>query len=183
MAMKTKVLVGVLVFLIIVNLVTLGTYLFITFTRPPEPRLPFGPPGERGEGFTGRPGHMQMDDEQRRAVMTQVMKLREETQGLRDSVMELERETLELLKQEDVSMDEVDAKLAAIAQLKLTMSKAATRSVLEAKAFLTPEQQEMFIGMIIRSQSRMAGGGPPFDRKPPRGPRFHQPPTEGRRNR
>jgi uncharacterized membrane protein len=183
MAVKTKVLVGVLVFMIIVNLATLGTYLFITLTRPPEPHFPMGPPPRMmGEGFGGRMP-MSLDDDQRRELMSHMMELREEMQPLRDSVMELEREALEMLKQETVSMDEVDGTLAAIAQLKLRMSQAATRRLMEARSFLTPEQQEFFISMIIRTQSRMAGGGPPFDMKPPRGPRFQKPPIEGRRNR
>jgi len=185
MAMKTKVLVGVLVFLIVVNLVTLGTYLFITLTRPPAPHFPMGPRGMMmGEGRRGMGmGRMSFDDEQRHELMSHMMELREETQPFRDSVMDLEQEVLELLKQETIPLDEIDGKLARIAGLKLRMSQAATRKVVEAKSFLTPEQQEFFISMIIRSQSRMAGGGPPFDMKPPMDPRFQKPPMEGRPNR
>lgn len=183
--MKTKVLVGVLVFLIVVNLVTLGTYLFITLTKPPEPRFPMGPRGMMmGEGRRGMGmGPMSFDDEQRHELMSHMMELHEEVQPLRDSVMELEREALELLKQETIPLDEVDRTLARIAELKLRMSQAATRKVVDAKSSLTPEQQEFFISMIIRSQSGMAGGRPPFDMKPPMDPRFQKPPMEGRRNR
>ncbi len=183
--MKTKVLVGVLLFLIIINLATLGTYLFITLTKPPEPRFPMGPPGMMGQNFRGPmgPDQLQLDDDQRRELMGHMMELHQETRALRDSVMELEREALELLKEETFSLDTVDRKLVQIAGLKLRMSQAAIRNVIQAKSLLTPEQQEFFISMILRSQSRMPGGGPPFEMKPPMGPRFQKPPMEGRQNR
>ena len=45
--MKTKVIVGILVLLIVVNLATLGTYLYLRFAEPGEPGSGFrsgGPP-------------------------------------------------------------------------------------------------------------------------------------------
>jgi Spy/CpxP family protein refolding chaperone len=179
--MKTKVLVGLLLFLIVLNLATIGTYLYITLTKPPDPPFPLGPPGMHGEGFRGgRMPPMPLDEDQRAQLMEIMMDFRTETQGLRDSVMQLEREALELLKGEEPSLGAVDRKLAGIADVRLMMSRAATRKVIEAKSYLTPEQQEFFITMMVRFQSRVPRGMMPFRMKPPMGPR---PEKGGRRNR
>ena len=182
--MKTKLLIGILLFLIVVNLATIGTYIYITLTKPPEPFFPMGPPGLRGEGFGPRGmSPMPLDEDQRAQLMEIMMDFRSETQGLHDSVMQLEREALELLKEEEPSLEAVDRKLAGIADLRLAMSRAATRKVIEAKSYLTPEQQEFFITMMVRFQSRAPGGMTPFQMRPPMGRRFPRPEKEGRRNR
>jgi Spy/CpxP family protein refolding chaperone len=126
---------------------------------------------------------MPLDEDQRVQLMEIMMDFRSETQGLRDSGMQLEREALELLKEEEPSLEAVDRKLAGIANLRLAMSQAAARKVIEAKSHLTPEQQEFFVTMMVRFQNRGPGGMTPFQPKPPMGPRFQRPEREGRRNR
>lgn len=164
--MKTKVLVGVLLFLIAINLATIGTFVYLNLTRPPQPPEFMEPPSRSGEGPRAPRG---LDKGQREQLVALMNEFRDETRALRDSVRDLERSALELLKQDKLSLEQVDARLADIAALRLKLSEAAARKLIKAKAFLNPEQQEQFINLIIHSQPRR-----------PDGPPFHAPPGEHR---
>ena len=163
--MKTKVLIGILVFLILVNLATIGTYLYLGATRPdPSP-----PPPERALGSgTGADPMARLDDDQRRRLNELMRSFHEETRVLHDRVRDLEERTFQLLHREPVPTDSVDAMLRQMGDIRLEISRAAARRLIDAKSFLSTEQQDVLFDAIMKA--RPGGGGPPAGRGPLGGP-------------
>lgn len=170
--MKTKVLVGALLFLIVLNLATLGTWLYVRFVGPPEqPRLSVG----------GPPALMRQLDE-----ATQE-KLREVMMSFRDDVMPLQRQVRRaedsvalLLQQDPVPVKTIHGLLRRIADLRTSVSERAVERLVATKSFLTPEQQRMFFRAVIDAQPRSGRGGEGMGRGPGMGPGFRQGPSFGR---
>src|SRR3989338_9958956 len=121
--MKAKILVGVLLFLIAVNIATLGTYLYQRFTDGQGQSFPFGPPEERPGPPFGRQEHpmMQLAPEQREKMMELMSGFREETSELRQEIMKLESTTFELLQGDAVPVEKVDNNLRRLSELRLAM--------------------------------------------------------------
>jgi hypothetical protein len=86
-----------------------------------------------------------------------------DTAELRFRIHELESETFDLMHRDPVPTAQVDSLLAEISSVQLSISKIATKKMIEAKAFLSPEQQEMFFKALL---------GPRPDK--PGGPMFHE---------
>ena len=176
--MKTKVLVGVLLFLIVVNLASIGTYLYQRYTSPPDRGMGFQP-GEMGGPMFGRreSSMMQLTDAQRQQMMELFRTFHEETQDLHLKIRSLEDQTFHLLQQESVPMEKVEGNLKQLSDLRLEISRRATHNLIKAKSFLTPGQQQMFYGAITQARPRSGSGGPmgggPFGGR--RGPGFRGP--------
>jgi hypothetical protein len=154
--MKIKILVGILVFLIVVNLATIGTYVYFRFTAPP--------PG----GFQNRPhdSHMpppirDLGDAEREKMFGLMHDFIDETNTMRDSVRLLEHELFRLFQQNPVMQENIDSKLKDIAAVKVEISKKAAARFIQAKTFLSPEQQERFFDAIMQSQPDFGPGGRP----------------------
>jgi Spy/CpxP family protein refolding chaperone len=158
--MKTRLLVGALLFLIVVNLATLGTYLVHQFRQLSD--LPMGP------GRGGPPELAELPQEKRmqvmdlmRSVHTQAMEKEKEIQTVEDSIATL-------LLNDPVSADRVNTLLRRSAELKYEISSIAVQRLIQAKAFLTPEQQRLLFRAILEARPRMrrqggfGSGGPPF---------------------
>jgi uncharacterized membrane protein len=170
--MKLKLLIGVLLFLIVLNLATIGTFVVIHFMRAPEPDR-FGKWGPRGKHPMGEQHPLgELSSEERKQLRGLLMELFTETSDLRDRVQELEGEALELLKQDPVPRAQVDSLLGEISEVRVQAVTRAVDKLIEAKSFLTPEQQEMFYQAILRA----GHGGPPGRRGP-----FRDGPPDGRR--
>jgi hypothetical protein len=173
--MRLKVLVGILVFLIIVNLATIGTFLWVHFSRDvPEKVYRFGP--RRGmrsfpEKAPGVGGPMRFRTGEREKLRTLFSEFRNETQDLRDRVGALERETFELMHEDPVPVGQVDSLLKEISLVEYEISKRAAAKLIEAKKVLPPDQQSHFFNAIHRSHMMMRGG--PGQHGPRRGQR-HQ---------
>src|SRR5258706_11709048 len=135
--MKMKLLIGVLLFLIVVNLATIGTYLYVRFAhRSYDPRES-GPPA--GRPF---PREMGLSEDQRNRLFDLIHGFHEETRELGMRIHDLERATFALLQENPVPQERVDSVFDEICKARLEMSKRATKKMIEAKAFLTPAQQE-----------------------------------------
>src|SRR5215813_1375515 len=123
--MKMRFLVGVLVFLIVVNLATIGTFLYVRFFQHRPPGLPGDFPG--GPGFEGRPGgpppFMMLDEPQRKKMKELMESLREETSGLNDRAAALERRTFDLLQEDPAPTDSIDQMLTQISSIRLEISR------------------------------------------------------------
>ncbi|MEX1275579.1 MAG: periplasmic heavy metal sensor [Bacteroidota bacterium] len=176
--MKTKVLVGVLLFLIVVNLASIGTYLYQRYTSPPDGGMGFQPGGMGGPMFgRGESPMMQLSAEQRQRMMELFQAFHEETGEIHQMIRSLEDQTFELMQHESVPMEAVDGNLRQLAALRLEMSRRATQNLIKAKSFLTPEQQRMFYGAITQARPGPGPGGPmgggPFGGR--RGPGFRGP--------
>jgi uncharacterized membrane protein len=182
--MKTKVLVGILILLIIVNLTTLGTYLYLRFVAPGEPA-----PGFPGGGPP--PAIMELDPAARSQLRDLMMDFRREARPLQEQILRAEDSIAVLLEQEPVPADAVDRLFERTADLRVSINKMALRRLVQTKSFLPPEQQRLFFRAIMEARPQMGprGGfgrgpfmGPDSDRGRPFGPegRPHrdQPPLE-----
>src|SRR5262244_171548 len=126
--MKMKILVGVLVFLILINLATIGTHIYLRFFHHgPAEHMP--PPGHLP------PMLEQMSEDQRHKLFALMDSFHDETDGLRKHTDELEGETFKLLQQNPVQQEKVDAKLKELADARLEISRKAVAKMVEAKSF------------------------------------------------
>lgn len=149
--MKVKLLVGALVFLIIVNLTALGSYLYVQMNRP-EPSQ-FGIAGDESmprNRLPNRPG-ARLDREQLTQLRNLLENYQRETKELTMEIDQLEMATFTLLQQIPVPEDQLMENLEKISALKLDISKAAVRKMTEAKNFLEPDQQIRFFNMIMKA--------------------------------
>jgi uncharacterized membrane protein len=161
--MRLKVLVGILVFLIILNLATIGTFLYVHFSHGPDgapgplnvwPGLGSGPePGER----YSIDKRVRFQVKEREALRTLLNEFRSETDDLRSRAQDLEREAFELMQQDPVPKAVVDSLLKEISLVQYEVSKRAAAKLIEAKKILPPEQQRHFFNAINRTHSMMRG--------------------------
>jgi uncharacterized membrane protein len=164
---KLKLLIGVLVFLIVLNLATIGSFVYMRWTSEPPDLVPPAPPSQ-GEIEMGRPGprgtrpheRFRLRPEERAELGRLLAELRSETADLELRIAELERQVFERVQEQPVDRDEIDSLLTEISAARLAISRAAADKLIEAKAHLTPDQQELFYRAILhaRSQSRAGDG-------------------------
>ncbi len=155
--MKLKILVGILIFLIILNLATIGSYIYFQINKPESPHAEdFQPPGP-GSGQFGPPPRLQLDQQQRQQLRALLWEFKEDTQSLEEEILQLQGKIFQLMQRESVPEKEIYEKLADIANLRLEISKKATQKLINAKEFLTPVQQEHFYRALIMH----AGPGKP----------------------
>jgi uncharacterized membrane protein len=160
--MKIKILIGVLVFLILVNLATIGTFLWVLARgRPPgDVRGPW--PGRQrmnapfAEGR--RMGHL--PPEQREQLEALLQGLREETVDMRKQIHDLEAQTFSLMKRDPVPVERVDSLLEELSDARLAMSKITARKLIEARSFLSPEEQGIFFNALMEPRQGMLEGTP-----------------------
>lgn len=158
--MKLKVLIGVLVFLIVVNLATLGSYLYYRMTPQPDfpPEFVPGVPGGAQERFHRPPWLTPEKAQQMRQLLNQ---LRSETEPLQQDLNRTEEALFELLQRESAP-DSIERKLEEVAHLRLEISRRALGKLIEAKQFLSPEEQRVFFQFIIQSRPGLKGRRPGF---------------------
>ena len=168
--MKIKLLVSALVFLIVINLVTIGTFTYLHFNEKEEGRFkfrsqdslmipPFLHPGEIGEELT---------IEQKEKLFGLFNNFRKESEDTQLKIQEVQDELIEMFRSETFNEDEVNEQLNKMAQLRLEISKKAVSNVMEAKSFLSPEQFENFLHAIMQFRPMMHPRmGPPFRNGPP----------------
>jgi Spy/CpxP family protein refolding chaperone len=160
--MKTKVLVGILLFLIVVNLSTIGVFVYrILRGGPPQVEgLPVDgvrPPGMMG----GESAMMRMQPEVRERMHSLMMKFREEVKETQEKITGLEDSTVAMLKNNPPPMDRINENLKKLSDLRLSINQKAVHNLLQVKSFLNPEQQEMFFRAIMQARPQMgrSGGG------------------------
>lgn len=153
--MKLKVLIGALVFLIVVNLATLGSYLYYRMTPQPDfpPEFIPGAPGSPQEHFHRPPRLKPEKAKQMRQLFDQ---LRSETETLQQDLSKSEEALFDLLQQESAP-DTIERKLEEVAHLRLEISRRALGKLIEAKQFLSPEEQRIFFQFIIQSRPGLKG--------------------------
>jgi uncharacterized membrane protein YgcG len=149
--MKIKVLVGVLVFLVVLNLATIGTFLYMHFTRP-EPAPVAGNPG-----FSPREGFP--IERMRKPWLHRLP-----SQDLRDKMRGFEDEAFGLMQRDPVPVERVDSLLAVISQTRLEIGRIAARKLIEAKGVLPPEEERFFFEAILEARP-----APHFSREPRHG--------------
>ena len=166
--MKVKILVGILVLLITINLGTLGSYLYFRWIH--IDRTP--PAGARFRSSFERPerSKIKLEREQRVQLRQLLGDYHNESDSLRKEMWETENELFSLLHQTRIPMDSVNAALEKISDIRLRISQLAVKKMIAAKSFLTLEQQRHFFNMILQSRPDRPQEGHGF-------PRRHDPPA------
>ena len=173
--MKLKILVGVLVFLIVINLATIGTFLYMHFTRPTPPPG-FLSPGDAPEGVRSMraPRLRHFPREHREELVGLLQEFHSETSVLRNRMIGLESEAFDLIQRDPVPAARVDSLLGEISTARLEISRIAARKLVEAKAVLPPEEQRVFFDAILEARPA---------HRPPHGPGREDRPFDGRGHR
>jgi hypothetical protein len=65
----------------------------------------------------------------------------------------MEADIMELLRQDSIPSERVDSLLEEIAAAHLQVSRKATDKLIEAKSYLSPEQQALFYDAILQAHS------------------------------
>lgn len=166
--MKVKILIGVLLFLIAVNLATIGSYVYLRFSHE-HSRLPFSREryDRRFHDRNHRPD-LRLNKEQRKQLFGLFQSYRSETDSQRQQIGKLESQTFQLLQRDPVPMDSVKQNLKSIADLRYAISLHIIQKLMEAKAFLNPDQQHAFYNAIMRARMNRPKTPPPSpDAQPP----------------
>ncbi len=161
--MKLKLLIGVLLFLIVLNLATIGTFMYKQWKQEDTnwaPRAERRPPvGNR------KSGEMRTLKPEKRQVLRRLLEeFREETGELRDEIGRKEIEVFALLQRETVPRDSLNVVLEQLSDLRLEIGRRATDKLIEAKVHLDPRQQRMFFRLILMSRPDHDSGM--FDKRP-----------------
>ncbi len=139
--MKLKLLIGVLLFLIVLNLATIGTFMYKQWKQEDTnwaPRTERRPPNRR-------PGEMRTLNPEKRQVLRRLLKeFHEESGELRDEIGRKEIEVIALLERETVPRDSLNMVLEQLSELRLEISRRATDKLIEAKVHLDPRQQRIY---------------------------------------
>jgi len=149
---KTKFLVGILVFLIVVNVAILGTYLYVRFLAPEDPAFGFpggGPP----------PVMMDLDPAAREQLRDVMMEFRQEARPLQEQIAQAEDSIALLLGQDPVPTEAMDGLFKRIADIRVSINRMAVQRLVQAKSFLSPEQQRVFFRAILEARPRMGPRG------------------------
>ncbi len=159
--MKTKVLVGVLLFLIVVNLSTIGVFVYHLLRPAPTNVEPFPIGGDRPPGMMGGVSPMMMPPEVRERVHALMLKFHEDVSDLQARIFSLEDSTVAMLKNDPPPMNRVNENLRRLSELRLLINQRAIENLLQAKSFLTQDQQDVFFRAIMqaRPQASHMGGG------------------------
>jgi uncharacterized membrane protein len=163
---KLKLLIGILLFLIALNLATIGTFLYKQWKHSaPHPQQEKSSQIRRSERMRS------LDPEKRQVLRRLLEEFHEETGDLRDEIGRMEIEAFALLEREVVPRDSLDMVLEQLSGLRLAISRRATDKLIEAKIHLDPRQQKMFFRMILMSRPghdpgmfEQRPGGPPRGR-------------------
>jgi uncharacterized membrane protein len=150
--MKLKILVGVLVFLIVLNLATIGTFLYMRFTRPEAPPglFPGAAPGAPHDARATRLRHL--PPERREELVRLLGEFHAETAALRARTADLENEAFALMQLDPVPSARVDSLLREISSARLEVSRIAVRKIVQAKSVLPLEEQRLFFNAILEAR-------------------------------
>jgi len=127
--MKVKILVGVLVFLVVLNVAALGTFIYYGhFSRPPMPPAPGsrGASHERGASSSG-PWLRHLPHKERDELFNLLEEFQRETRDLRTRAHSLEDEAFGLMQRDPVPSARVDSLLGEISAARFEISRIAAR--------------------------------------------------------
>ena len=155
--MKLKLLIGVLLFLIVLNLATIGSFVYKQWTQ--EQTYQTHRLGHRAPVRIDGPRAMRaLDPEKRQALRRLLDEFHEETGDLRDQIGRMETEAFALLERKTVPRDSLDMIMEQLSGLHLEISRRATDKLIEAKIHLDPRQQKMFFRMILTARPERGPG-------------------------
>jgi len=151
--MNRKVLSGVLIFSIALNLAVIGTFLYHRF------RGPGYPPPEFGKEVQGRFfRNLDIPLPKKEKLFTLMKSFRDESRPLQERIYSNEKHLIEQIENEESSREEINTTLDTLAALRLRQSQKAINHFLKARAFLSPPQQRRLFEMILRMRPPMGRG-------------------------
>jgi hypothetical protein len=161
--MKIKILIGVLVFLIVLNLATIGSFLFMRWRADDDaPRVPRAPRVtriNRNHELPHTPAPpFRPSGEERKQLFALLEGFRADTEELRLEMFALEENVFELMRRDEVPRARVDSLLQEIAGVRTEIGRLAIDKLIESKEYLSPEQQQRFFESILETRSGRGGG-------------------------
>jgi uncharacterized membrane protein len=155
---KLKILIGVLVFLIVVNLATIGSYIYF---RVQHEQAEFV--GEFPGRFS-RPPDLDLDQKQRQQLLDLRMSFQKDTREISEEIRKTRGEIYQILKQDSVPMATVEEKLRKTANLRMQIEKIAIKKLVEARHYLSPQQMDHLYRFLLMEPPQHMG--PDFRRRP-----------------
>jgi uncharacterized membrane protein len=160
---KIKLLIGILVALIVLNLATIGSFVYMRWRAPerdlaalaPRADRDFARPRDDRRG-SHRPFHPSGDE--RRQLIGLLREFQSETVGIRQKIFEDEKEVFDLMQMDTVPRSTVDSLLEEISESRLEMRRMAVDKLIESKAHLSPMQQQRFFDSILQTRPGGRGG-------------------------
>lgn len=166
--MKPKILIGILLFLIVVNVATIGSFFYFRMQhRPPlDERAPLG---------------ALLSTEKRERLHTLMRGFQEEIHPIRQELQVNEKELYQLLISESPDREMIDQKMNDISRLREEIAQKAIDRMLVAKEFMSEKEQKIFFQHLLENRmgprefgkQRFRGKQPPpfmreRDNPPPR---------------
>lgn len=150
--MKVKLLFGILVVLIVLNLATIGSFIVMQWRADRNDARPWAGRDTRGPGWEERRMHppFRPTPDERQQLMTLLNEFRLESEALRQKIREDENHAFELMQRQRVPRAQVDSLLEEIAKARLETGRLAVDKLIESKQYLTPQQQKMFFDRILQ---------------------------------
>lgn len=163
--MKLKILVGILLFLIVVNIATIGSYIYFRVQDNGERRNDrFDFPRDFHRRFS-RPPHLDLTPEQMQQLLELRMSFAEDTKELSLEMAKSRGEIYEILKSDSVSWTMIEEKLQQIANFRMQIEKIAIKKLIEAQDYLSLKQRELLFRFLLMEPSAIKRE-PPFGRDP-----------------
>ncbi len=156
--MKVKILIGVLLFLIAVNLATIGSYIYL---RVRHDRDNTWKRERYDHRLRDKRPDLRLDSKQRKQLFSLFQSYRSETDSQRQQIGVLEGQTFDLLQKDPVPIDSVKQNLQRIADIRYDISLHIIQKLMEAKSFLNPDQQHAFYNAIMRARPDHPKAEPP----------------------
>ena len=144
--MKIKILAGILVFLIVLNLVTIGSYVYFRWMAPQRPPMMM-PPMMREHWMRHHPRFTPEQREKMRELHQQFL---EEIAGDREAIFTLRREILEMLKQDTVDTALLARKLDSISIYRGRIERKGLEMLYRTRHILPFAQRQEFYRMLER---------------------------------
>ncbi len=160
--MKIKILVGILVFLIVLNLVVLGHYIYYQILEPSRALTP-----SRSEMMKMPKHRLHLDKEQRIQMLKLRQRFRGEIEPLRLQIVRLRGEIAEQLTNNRVDWEKIDRNLQEIGRLQAEIEKKAIVMLLETRQFLKADQIKIIYRWMTSSMQRHHMPHRPMPPKPP----------------
>jgi uncharacterized membrane protein len=157
-AVKVKILIGVLVFLIVVNLATIGSYVYFRVQHKPVDVVSNFP------GRFPRPPRLELDEAQRGQLVELRMSFENDTREISDEIAKTREEIYQMLRQDSVPMGSVEEKLRKVAELRIQVEQIAIKKLVEARHYLSPQQVDHLYRFLLMESPRRVG--PDFKMRP-----------------
>ncbi|HLF14573.1 MAG TPA: hypothetical protein VI932_06770 [Bacteroidota bacterium] len=159
--MKLHPLVGVLIFLTIVNIAAVDTYVYYQIVHGPRAMGDVFPsdPGAEGTG-QGITAVSRLDSAQRKEIAKIKTMFKSNTGGIFERLKVLDDEIYDLIQRDPVPQDAIDERLRELSDLRLRRSRIAVNTLLETRSLLTREQRGELFKAIFRTRPRVSSTDP-----------------------